>query len=218
MEDTWSYGLSRTSSSRSYLSALKSHSDFCIEFDEIEGDEEVEYPCPFCPEDYDLVGLCCHIDEEHPHEDKSGVCPVCTTIVESNMVGHIALQHGNVVKSHHRLKHRKNESHLALSYLRKELEDGHFRSLLGGSSPPVTSTKMAPDPLLSFIYNVPTANKSETVQPDSSSEVSLEEKSSDTKTLEVNVQLPSMSEEDHTEKKKRCEFVQGLLLSTIFDE
>lgn len=34
----------------------------------------MEYPCPFCPEDYDLVGLCCHIDEEHPHEDKSGVC------------------------------------------------------------------------------------------------------------------------------------------------
>lgn len=34
---------------------------------------EYEYPCPFCSEDFDLVGLCCHIDEEHPVEAKSGV-------------------------------------------------------------------------------------------------------------------------------------------------
>lgn len=41
----------------------------------MEGDEEVrpEYMCPFCTEDFDMVGLCCHIDEEHVVEAKNGV-------------------------------------------------------------------------------------------------------------------------------------------------
>lgn len=29
--------------------------------------------CPFCAEDFDIVGLCCHIDEDHPIEAKNGV-------------------------------------------------------------------------------------------------------------------------------------------------
>lgn len=43
--------------------------------DEIDGEEESrpEFLCPFCAEDFDMVGLCCHIDEEHPVEAKSGV-------------------------------------------------------------------------------------------------------------------------------------------------
>lgn len=49
--------------------------DLFIDLEEIEGDDELkaEHPCPFCPEDFDLVGLCCHIDEEHPIEANSGV-------------------------------------------------------------------------------------------------------------------------------------------------
>ena len=41
----------------------------------MEGDEEskAEFLCPFCAEDYDVVGLCIHIDEEHPVEVKNGV-------------------------------------------------------------------------------------------------------------------------------------------------
>jgi hypothetical protein len=38
--------------------------------EEIGGDE---FLCPFCAEDYDVVGLCCHINEEHPVEAKNGV-------------------------------------------------------------------------------------------------------------------------------------------------
>jgi len=43
--------------------------------EEIDGDEDsrAEFLCPFCAEDYDVVGLCCHIDEEHPVEAKNGV-------------------------------------------------------------------------------------------------------------------------------------------------
>lgn len=44
--------------------------------EETDGDDEIkaEFLCPFCAEDFDVVGLCCHIDEEHPVEAKNGVC------------------------------------------------------------------------------------------------------------------------------------------------
>ena len=43
--------------------------------EEIDGDDELktEYLCPFCADEFDVVGLCCHIDEEHPVEAKTGV-------------------------------------------------------------------------------------------------------------------------------------------------
>ena len=46
-----------------------------IDFDDVDEDDELKtaYPCPFCPEDFDLLELCFHIDEEHPIEAKSGV-------------------------------------------------------------------------------------------------------------------------------------------------
>ena len=49
--------------------------DLCIDFEEIEEDDELktEYPCPYCSEDFDLLGLCCHIDEEHHLEANYGV-------------------------------------------------------------------------------------------------------------------------------------------------
>jgi len=33
----------------------------------------VDYPCPFCSDDYDLVELCHHIDEEHQLDANNGV-------------------------------------------------------------------------------------------------------------------------------------------------
>lgn len=44
--------------------------------EEMEGEEGLrqEFLCPFCGEDFDMVGLCCHIDEEHMVEVKNGVC------------------------------------------------------------------------------------------------------------------------------------------------
>ncbi|KAE8692411.1 putative syntaxin [Hibiscus syriacus] len=64
-DDTWSFAFS--ASSRSYQSTLKSHSDISIDFEEIEEDDELmtEYPFLYCSEDFYLLGLCCHIDEEH---------------------------------------------------------------------------------------------------------------------------------------------------------
>ena len=44
-------------------------------FDEIDGDDKFgeEFMCPFCGEDFDMVGLCCHMDEDHKREANNGV-------------------------------------------------------------------------------------------------------------------------------------------------
>ncbi|KAK8564801.1 hypothetical protein V6N12_058383 [Hibiscus sabdariffa] len=64
---------------------------------EIYGEDDIreEFPCPFCLEYFDIVGLCGHIDDEHPTEAKNGVCPICAVRVGVDMVAHITLQHGN---------------------------------------------------------------------------------------------------------------------------
>ncbi|XP_031288023.1 protein DEHYDRATION-INDUCED 19 homolog 4-like isoform X1 [Pistacia vera] len=219
------FGLS--TSSKNYQSTIKSQfgvieADFCIDLDEIEEDDEEmkgEYPCSFCSEDFDLLGLCCHIDEDHPSEVDSGVCPVCFLRVGMNIVGHIATHHGNISnKSWHKLKLNKGESHSTLLTLRKELQNGHFQSLLARSPSSVSSSRMTLDPLLSFVYNTPAVDMSESVQVDSSTGENAEEKISFEKTLETNVIQSSLSDKDHAEKAKRCEFVQGLMLSTIFND
>ncbi|BBH06506.1 Drought-responsive family protein [Prunus dulcis] len=73
--------------------------DMFMGFEEFDGDDDIreEFPCPFCSEYFDIVGLCCHIDEEHPVEAKNGVCPVCAMRVGVDMVAHITLQHGSIV-------------------------------------------------------------------------------------------------------------------------
>uniref|UniRef100_A0A6N2MZ47 Drought induced 19 protein type zinc-binding domain-containing protein n=1 Tax=Salix viminalis TaxID=40686 RepID=A0A6N2MZ47_SALVM len=200
-DDTWSFGLSTSSSSRSYQSVLKSLSDLCIDFEveEEEDDDELrtEYQCPYCTDDFDLVELCSHVDEEHYLEAKSGVCPVCFNKAGMDM---------------------KGKSHLNSTFLKKELEDGYLQALLSGSSSVVSPSNLAPDPLLSFLCNVPPAEKYESAQPSLSSKVTVEEKNSDVKLLERNDHLSPLSDEEHMEKARRSEFVQGLLLSTIFDD
>lgn len=36
-------------------------------------DFQEEFACPFCAESYDIIGLCCHIDDEHSLESKNAV-------------------------------------------------------------------------------------------------------------------------------------------------
>eukprot|EP00262_Sarcandra_glabra_P006714 TRINITY_DN19208_c0_g1_i1.p1 TRINITY_DN19208_c0_g1~~TRINITY_DN19208_c0_g1_i1.p1 ORF type:complete len:224 (-),score=36.08 TRINITY_DN19208_c0_g1_i1:271-942(-) len=218
--DSWS---SRFSASKRHQYTLQSRSDLYLGgFEEIDGgDDEIreEYPCPFCSEDFDIVGLCCHIDDEHPVEAKRGVCPVCGTRVGMDMVGHIAMQHGNFFKMQRRRRSRKGSSgsHSTLSLLRKELREGHLQSLLGGSSSLVSSLNIAPDPLLSsFIYNSPVEDALRNVQPHAMDEGTSIKRSSDEKLVE-SVE-PCLSEKDHKEKTQRSEFVQQLFLSTILDD
>ncbi|KAL7104884.1 hypothetical protein ACP275_07G009500 [Erythranthe tilingii] len=189
--------------------------------EEYEGEEEQksEYLCPFCAEDFDIVGLCCHIDEEHAIEAKNGVCPVCAKKIGSDLVRHLTVQHGSILKVQRRRRLRRG-ANLSFSNLRRESREGNYlQALLGGSS--LSAAPHAePDPLLnSFIYNPSLVEEASNVQPVSSSvkarstvEPSMEE------TSDRVVQKSLLSDEDKKEKVRRCEFVQGLVLSTFLDD
>ncbi|XP_077214550.1 protein DEHYDRATION-INDUCED 19 homolog 2-like [Tasmannia lanceolata] len=211
--------IARLSTSSKRQSQFQNRPDLYLGFEEIDGEDDSrsEFPCPFCSEDFDIVGLCCHIDEEHPIEARNGVCPVCATKVGMDLVGHITMQHGYFFKMQRRRRFRKGSvgSHSTLSLLRKELREGHLQSLLKGSS--FASSNTAPDPLLSsFIYNLPVADASKGAQPHSLDEGSSVKKSLDEKVI-VSAG-PSLSEKDRKERAQRCNFVQELLLSTFLDD
>lgn len=68
-------------------------------------------------------------------------------------------------------RYRRGGSGTPLSILKRELREGNFQSLLGGSSSFIPSSTSQPDSLLSsFICNPPAVDEPLTVQPLSSSE------------------------------------------------
>ncbi|XP_027119878.1 protein DEHYDRATION-INDUCED 19 homolog 7-like isoform X1 [Coffea arabica] len=185
------------------------------------GEEELrpEFLCPFCAEDFDIVGLCCHIDEEHAVEAKNGVCPVCAKRVGIDLIDHVTIQHGNLLKVQRKRRYRRGGSGTPLSILKRELREGNFQSLLGGSSSFIPSSTSQPDSLLSsFICNPPAADEPLTVQPFSSSEARTQWNGSAEDLSERSAQPSRLSEKDQEERGRKCEFVQGLLLSTFVDD
>ncbi|PIN04236.1 hypothetical protein CDL12_23222 [Handroanthus impetiginosus] len=227
--DSNSWAARLSSASKRYQSALQSRSgmkwdgfdaEMLMGFEEMDVDDDIreEYPCPFCSDYFDIVGLCCHIDDEHPLEAKNGVCPVCAMRVGVDMVAHITLHHGNIFKMQRKRKSRKAGSHSTLSLLRRELREGNLQSLFGGSSCVVSSNNTAPDPLLSS-FILPMVEDYESVPSHSTAESTLVKKSTAGSISERNgQQQPPMSIKDQEEKAKRSEFVQGLVLSlTLYD-
>ncbi|XP_010547001.1 PREDICTED: protein DEHYDRATION-INDUCED 19 homolog 4-like [Tarenaya hassleriana] len=202
---------SSSSSSRRY----QSRSDLYLGggYEDFEGDDDLktEFICPFCAEDFDIVGLCCHIDEEHPVEAKNGVCPVCTKRVGLDIVGHITTQHGNIFKVQRRRRLRRGGYSSAYLTLKKELREA--QSLLGGSSNFGPSTNIDSDPLLSsFMFNASPANESGS----RSATASMTEGAPATK-ADSHKQTHERDIGDQ-EKARKSEFVRGLLISTMFEE
>ncbi|XVE65564.1 hypothetical protein DITRI_Ditri08aG0009800 [Diplodiscus trichospermus] len=191
--NSWSFRFSNSSSSSSRRHQSRSDLFLGGGYEEFDGDEDfkAEFLCPFCAEDFDIVGLCCHIDEEHPVEAKNG----------------------------RKRRLRKGGSNLTFSMLRKELREGNLQALLGGSSCIVSSSNVEPDPLLSsFMFNPPTSDEPLSVQPLSIAEASAVKESTNEEFLERKPQQSQLSDKDHEERARRCEFVQGLLMSTILDD
>jgi hypothetical protein len=210
-----------STSSRRY----NSRSDLFHVGDEIDGDEErTEFMCPFCAEDFDMVGLCCHIDEEHPVEYKTGVCPVCAKRVGMDFVGHITMQHGSLLKVQRKRRLRRGGSgNSTLSILRKELREGNLRSLIAGSS---SCFNTEPDPWLSsFMCNPPLEDQLSVNQTLDSAlaDLSLSSSSSVNPTPIPDVtkrtaEQHQLSGKEQEEKARKCKFVQGLVLSTFLDD
>ncbi|KAK4753222.1 hypothetical protein SAY87_022020 [Trapa incisa] len=196
--DSWSTRLSSTS--KRYQSALLTRSDMFMGFEEIGGDDDTreEFPCPFCSEYFDIVGLCIHLDDEHPVEAKNGVCPVCAMRAGADMIS-----------SFYRGKRNEKEAK------KKELHDGTLQSLLSGSSCVVSlSNNPAPDPLLSS-FILPVANDFSKVELKLSTETSTNKKKLDEDMHKRKLQTPPLSAKDQEERAKRCAFVRGLLFSTV---
>ncbi|KAH7678654.1 Zinc finger RING/FYVE/PHD-type protein [Dioscorea alata] len=213
--DSWSQFLSKR-----HQSTLQSRFDLYLGFDELDGGDDesrTEFLCPFCNEDFDILGLGCHIDDEHPVEARNGICPVCVDTVGVDLVGHITMQHANYFKMQRRRRLRKGSTgtHSIPSLMKSEYRQGSLHSFLGGSCSAPVSASAVPDPLLSsFILTMPVADSSKDVLALSLDESSATYKSSDDNLVE-SVEL-SMSDQNQQEKAQRSEFVRELVLSTIF--
>ncbi|CAH8356706.1 unnamed protein product [Eruca vesicaria subsp. sativa] len=200
------------SSSSSASRRCQSRSDLYIGggYEDLEGEDDLksEFICPFCAEVFDIVGLCCHIDEEHPVEAKNGVCPVCTK--------RVGLDIRFYVQRRRRL--RKGGYSSAYLALKKELREANLQSLLGGSSSFTSSTNIDSDPLLSsFMFNPPSANESANKSATLVKEGALATKVSQKESLKRDIREVPLTGEDR-EKAKKSEFVRGLFLSTMLGD
>ncbi|XP_047095363.1 protein DEHYDRATION-INDUCED 19 homolog 2 [Lolium rigidum] len=225
--DAWGRSSSSSASAAAAARRLQSRYDLYMGFDDVDagGGEDVEargaeaYNCPFCGEDFDFVGLCCHIDDEHAVEAKRGVCPICAGRVGMDLIGHLTVQHASYFKMQRRRRVRKvsSGSHSLLSLLRKDLRDGSLQSFLGGPSYVSNPPAAAPDPFLSsLICSLPVAEPLKDFHSDSSDKTFLLNKFRDEKTVER--AETSLSEKDQKELAQRSAFTRELVLSTIFDD
>ncbi|KAB1213893.1 hypothetical protein CJ030_MR5G017156 [Morella rubra] len=115
-------------------------------------------------------------------------------------------------------RYRHGGSNSTFALLRKELRERSLPSLFGGSSC-IVSSSTEPDPLLSsFMYNASIVDESVSVQTRSLVEATLVKESSKDDFLERNAEQSPLSDKDQEEKTRKCEFVQGLLLSTVLDD
>ncbi|XP_062202784.1 protein DEHYDRATION-INDUCED 19 homolog 2-like [Phragmites australis] len=176
-----------------------------------------ELPCPFCGEEFDVVGLCCHIDDEHHAEASAGVCPICTDRVGMNLVGHIKSQHPGFLKDKWRNRRDSSESHYStLALLKKDLHERNLQPLFGGFSR-ATSISTVPDPLLSsfvgnfFEVELPKDAEKESLDETDEESASFEQKAAESADEPL---LPEVKEE----RTRRSQFVQGLVLSLMFDD
>uniref|UniRef100_A0A0E0DQF5 Protein dehydration-induced 19 C-terminal domain-containing protein n=1 Tax=Oryza meridionalis TaxID=40149 RepID=A0A0E0DQF5_9ORYZ len=238
--DAWGRSSSSSSSAAAAAAArrLQSRYDLYMGFDDADaaGVEEVEargggeaYNCPFCGEDFDFVAFCCHVDDEHAVEAKSG-------LLRSQLYSLQIVKHISTCMSHlrykgwsgldrsldnaawkRRVRKISSGSHSLLSLLRKDLRDGSLQSFLGGSSYVSNPPAAAPDPFLSsLICSLPVAEPSKDLHSDSSDNNFLLNKFPDDKTVER--AEPSLSEKDQKERAQRSKFVRGLVLSTILED
>lgn len=79
-----------------------------------------------------------------------------------------------------------------------------------------TSKSVVSDQFLSFIDNSPLPNQTKLVQPDSS----VEDKNliKDSSAAKEGASSSPLSDREQLEKAKKCQFVQGLLSSAMFDD
>ncbi|KAH9570727.1 hypothetical protein CY35_02G056400 [Sphagnum magellanicum] len=207
-------------------SSHSAHLDQHINLDDVDGDEDVrsDFSCPYCYEDFDLTSLCSHLEDEHCFEFKPAICPVCAARIGKDMLGHVTLQHANLLKMQRRRRFQRGgtPSSATLSLLGKELRDAHLQALLGGSTSYMGSLSTnAADPLLSNLgYSLPISEAEDPPKPSVTVDIPSKPLTS------IHQQNPSvdasLTAEEREQKSKdaalRAKFMQQLVLSTIFGD
>uniref|UniRef100_A0A0E0MNH0 Protein dehydration-induced 19 C-terminal domain-containing protein n=1 Tax=Oryza punctata TaxID=4537 RepID=A0A0E0MNH0_ORYPU len=202
--------------------------------EESEGEEEAaEVACPFCGEEFDGFGLCCHIEDDHQTENRAGflrnacacavvlvakVCPICYDGVGMDLVSHITSEHPSFFKGKWRNQRVSHGSHSSTRATLKK--DAAYLQYRYGGSARAASHNTDPDPLLSsFVGNFTDIDLPKDVQQEFRDET--DEKSD---TLVQKEQRPVESADEpllpevKEERTRRSQFVQGLVLSLMFDD
>ncbi|XP_020700012.1 protein DEHYDRATION-INDUCED 19 [Dendrobium catenatum] len=201
-----------------------------LDFDEYEVEEEVrpDFPCPYCYEDHDIISLCSHLEDEHPFESKVAVCPICSVKVARDMLSHITLQHGQLYKLQRRRRLRRVAipNSQGLSLLGRELREAHLQVLLGSgtyrSSNTGASTAATDSLLSSIVLNFPSSEAEEISKSSFSSGDDFASKNTTPAQIRKSSIDLSLSKEEREQKRwqatVRANFVQDLLLSTLFGD
>ncbi|XP_023003341.1 protein DEHYDRATION-INDUCED 19-like [Cucurbita maxima] len=195
---------------------------------EMDDDARPHFPCPFCYENFDVMSLCSHLEDEHSCETRVTVCPICSVKVMGDMLSHITLHHGHLYKLQRRRRLRKIAipNSQALSLLSRDLREAHLQMLLG-SSGYRTGTTNAPsathDPFLSsLILNYPASE----VEDISKSMLTNAEETSSENVAPLPIWKssfdPSLSQEEREERMRqaigRAGFMRDMLFSTLLDD
>ncbi|CAK9187504.1 unnamed protein product [Ilex paraguariensis] len=211
--DSW---VRLSTSSRRY----QSRSDLYHGGEEFDGDDESrpEFLCPFCAEDFD-VSLMVMMSR--------GRSFCARSVLRISMLLGFAVILMKSMRSKRRVgdyvqrkrRFRRGGFNSTFSISRKELREANLQSLLRDSSFLISSSNSEPDPLLSsFIHSRPVVNEPTGVQPHSSAGSCAVEASSVEDSSKRNIQQSPLSDKDLEEKARKCEFVQGLLLSTFLHD
>ncbi|KAF5473052.1 hypothetical protein F2P56_009697 [Juglans regia] len=167
---------------------------------ELEDDVRPDFTCPYCYEDFDIVSLCSHLEDEHSCESK--------------------------VTRRRRLRRVAIPNSQALSLLGRDLREAHLQALLGGGghrSNNANVSAAAADPFLSsFILNFP-ASETEEI---SKSVVNSAEDTSAKHAAPAHIWKssfdPSLSYEEREKRMRqaagRAGFMQDLIFSTLLND
>lgn len=194
---------------------------------EVEDEVRQDFPCPYCYEDFDIVSLCSHLEDEHSCESRVTVCPICSVKIVRDMLSHITLQHGNLFKMQRRRRLRRVAipNSQALSLLSRDLREAHLQVLLGGgggyrSNTTASASNAATDPFLSsLVLNFPSSEAEEISKSLLSGVSDTCMKNTASSHAWKSSFDPSLSYEEREKRMRqaagRAGFVQDLLLTTL---
>ncbi|KAK9267112.1 hypothetical protein L1049_010619 [Liquidambar formosana] len=201
-----------------------------LSVDDFEVEDEVrpDFPCPYCYEDFDVVSLCSHLEDEHSCESRVTVCPICSVKVARDMLSHITLQHGNLFKLQRRRRLRRVAipNSQALSLLGRDLREAHLQVLLGGGSyrsSSASASNAVTDPFLSsLVLNFPASEAEEISKSVISSVDDTSIKIAPSAHSWKSSFDPSLSYEEREKRMRqaagRAGFVQDLLLTALLGD